>query len=253
MKITVSGWAGAGSSTLSLLLAYSLDLKLLQGGNVFRQLYTDLKFKTEGAERNDAHNFVEPYFGPIYDKFIDEFLKNSDENFIIENDIASFRVGKLDTVFSIFLAPSIESRRKRAIEDGRPESADVMEDIDREHAQKYFELHGIKFNDIDEITKKHQIVIDTTKVTIREELDTVADRIFKFGFIEQSRRDELFEESSELEKLYWEKGKDYFKSDLISRNLYYEVPEILKKLNNLFPNEISKFPKELAEAVQKYA
>ena len=93
MKITVSGWPGGGSSSLSLLLAYHYKFKHLQGGNIFRHIYKSLSFAESGQDRVEAHNYVEPYYGPLHDAYIDELLKdNSVQKTLIENDIASFRV-----------------------------------------------------------------------------------------------------------------------------------------------------------------
>lgn len=249
MKITVSGWAGAGSSTLAILLAHSLEFKLIQGGEVFRYIYKNIGFETKGEDRNEAHKYVEPYFGPLYDEYIDKYLLDPNrENTVIESDITSFRLGKLDDVLSIFLMADVKVRAKRTQGDDRPEDGEIMESIDVEHRDVYQELYGVDVLDETQIRGKHKLVIDNSKISIGEEIKQVVSEISRY--IEGFDGTEAIENADKLVDEYWEKSKDWYKDQLKEKGLIPSPQETLKEIIEMFPEEFAKFPEELKTGIQ---
>ncbi len=183
MKLSVSGWPGGGSSSLSVLLCKMLNIKHIRGSETFRMLYKRLQFSDTGSGHLVAHKLVEPHFGPIYDNFID-FILTSDEydDILVESDIAAFRVGKINKLFSIFLTTDINTRRERMNIDKRSDDSDELENIDKNHANTYKELHGIEWFKLDEIIATHQFVFDNSDTSIKQELDLIFETMLKKAF-----------------------------------------------------------------------
>lgn len=251
MKITVSGWAGAGSSSLAMILANALNYKLIQGSGVFRYIFKKLEFSTTGADRNKAHSFVEPYFGPIYDKFVDTLLKNNEEtHFIVDSDIASFRIGKTKDIFSIFLIANRETRVKRTRGDNRPEDGEIMDIIDLEHQKIYRELHNIDVLDLTEIRSKHQLVLDNSNITIAEELKTIFSELVKFNSEQKTLYSNLIPLVEKLDKEFWSHGKNEIVKQLTDKDLIPDPELLLGQIGTMFKKEISTFPVELRSIIQ---
>lgn len=254
MKFTVSGWPGGGSSSLSLLLAHAYGFKILQGGDVFRYLYKNLSayLNDSGKDRVDAHNFVEPFYGPLHDAYIDELLTdNSIENLLIENDIASFRVGKLPQVCSIFLQTDFEVRKKRMGGDDRADDGDWLKEVDESHNAEYLKINGVGWFDLEVIENTHQLVIENSEITIAETLIEVAKFVKSFSKNPDilSKSAMLISEADELEQMFWDNGKEYIVSLLDAKNLRVSPTDVLSDVAKRFPKEINEFPKELKEII----
>lgn len=244
MKITVSGWPGAGASTLALLLAYHYNIKLYRGGEVFRYIYKQLDFQESGMDRVESHNLVEPHFGPLYDAYVDHILQRDDyDNILIESDITSFRLGKRGDIVSIFLKANEEIRKQRTQVDGRPADGEYLKEVDESHRNAYLELHNVDLYDTTEIDEKHQIVMDISNMTISEELENIQQFLIKQDFIAKSATFNM------LEQEYWDKGKDYFKKILNERNIIPTPQEILKDITFHFPEEAENLPDFLRDIV----
>jgi len=252
MKITISGWPGAGSSTLSILLCYKLNYKLLQGGEVFRYLYKQLSYQTTGEARLEGHNYAEPYFGPLYDKFVDELLLENDyDNTLVESDITSFRIGKNPNVLSIFLKANIESRKKRTTVDQRGDEGDFMEKIDKEHQEMYIKLHNVDFLDEAQIEEKHYLVLDNSDLSIADEMKKVYDALCSRNAIDEKTKNDLKKTAEQDEKEYWEKGKEWYKNELKQKGLFFEATETMEAINKRFTEEIKKMPEDIQKAMLK--
>lgn len=250
MKITISGWAGSGSSALALVLSYGLEMKLVQGGEVFRYIYKNIGFQTKGEERNEAHKYVEPFFGPLYDEYIDIYLQDDQrEDTVIESDITSFRLGKRDDVLSIFLMADRGVRAKRTQGDDRPEDGEILESIDLEHRDVYMDLYGVDVLNIDEIKEKHQLVIDNSSMPIDEEINLIADELTKY--LEDFDPKEIKSQSKKLVEDFWANGKDWYKEKLREKNLIPDPKETLHEIVNMFPEDFAKFPAELRTAIER--
>lgn len=252
MKLSVSGWPGGGSSTLSILLCYLLEVKHVRGSDAFRAIYRQLSYLDSGNDRIDAHNFVEPYFGPIYDKFIDFILSEKEfDNLLVESDIAAFRVGKISSLYSIFLFTDFDIRKERMSVDSRIDDNEVLKEIDKSHEDAYRELHGINWFNEEEIKSKHAFTINNSNVPIAEEINQILEEMKNQGFIDQEKLIDLKTKTSELEKDYWEKGKKHYTTLLEEKGLVMHADEILRIISVQFSEEISKFPRELQDAIQE--
>ena len=250
MKITISGWAGAGSSSLALLLAHTLGFELVQGGETFRYIYKNIGFETKGPDRNRAHEAVEPYFGPLFDLYVDNYLQSTHEkNIIFESDIASFRIGIQKDILSIFLKADKKIRATRTQGDGRGEDGDVMTEIDQVHRDIYKDLHGIDVLDTNEININHSLVMDNSEMSLADELVVIANHLP--DYINNFDSSYIIENADKLDSEYWEKGKEFYKEELTKRKLIPNPSILLGNIRKALPEEFSKLPKELKEAIIK--
>ena len=248
MKITISGLAGAGSSTLALILSKSLGFKLFQGGEVFRYVYKNLKFNTKGSERNEASNLVEPYFGPIYDAYIDSILlDNLIKNIVIESDITAFRVGRRSDLLSVFLKARSSVRASRTEIDGRKEDGDIIQAIDNVHRESYLKLHNIDIFDEDLIKKSHYLVIDNSDISLSDEIMEVYSHLKNFDVTFNAID---ISSSKMLEIDYFSKGKEVYKSILKDLGLVVSHEYILDEICNKFKKEVDSLPFEIKKIVK---
>lgn len=241
-KITISGWPGAGSSTLALLLSYTLKLKLYQGGEVFRFFFRKIESET-GLGRIQGNAEIEPIIGSLYDKYIDTLVPDKTKtNILIESDIASFRLGKVESVISIFLVASQESRKARTQVDGRAADGDQMLEIDKTHEEEYRKLHNINWFDLNEIEQKHNLVIHNDNLTIAEELDIVYEKLYKTNIIDMDKLKILKSNSKMFEEDFWTKGKSFFKEELKKQDLLMSGEEILTDMWKQFYDTMINIP-----------
>ncbi|MCA9381605.1 hypothetical protein KC678_05035 [Candidatus Dojkabacteria bacterium] len=249
MKLSVSGWPGGGSSALSLILCKMLGVKYIYGSNTFRYLYNTLSYGDTGEGRVDAHNYIEPYFGPVYDKYIDLVITTED-NFLIESDIAAFRVGKQKGFFSIFLVTDQKIRKIRMGKDNRSADGETLEDIDKSHKEMYNKLHGIRWFDLDQIKETHAFVLENSDITIAEELQAIFEEMYTQGLISEDQMTGLIQRSEAEEKEFWENGKKYYQEYLKEHRQVMSVEEILHEISFRFHEEVSEMPDELRDLVK---
>lgn len=248
MKLSVSGWPGGGSSSLSLVLCKMLNIKHVRGGETFRYIYKQASFKDSGEDRVTVHNLIEPHIGPIIDAYIDYLIQSNDyNNFLIESDIAAFRVGKKQSFFSIFLLTDNSVRAKRMTIDGREDDGEVLNEVDKSHADTYMELHNISWFDLDEIREKHACVMDNSHMSIKEELDFVFEEMFRQGLLSEERKTELIKQTEQEDKDFWSKGKNWYVEYLRENNLVMDAQEFISNIKDIFPDDVEKLPEEIKQ------
>ncbi len=238
MNIVVSGWPGAGSSTLAILLAHILNYKLLRGSETFRFLGEKLGYNLTGGDRIKADNYLEKYWAPMYDKYIDHLILTKRE-YILESDIAAFRIGLHDNLFSIFLAPSLESRQKRLVVDGRPEEVELLARRQTDLAQSYEKLYGFNWLDLKDVIEKYNLVIDSSEMKISKELEYI------FEALDLKKR--IVNSFTKIEEEFWELGKERFLQILDKSNLLIATESIIKEVIKLSPSDAKNMPTELRD------
>jgi len=248
-NILVSGWPGAGSSTLVLLLAYHLHYCLLRGSDTFRYLSKKLTSTETGARFIAVEKLLQPHFGPIYDKYIDYKLKN-DKGLVVETDIGGFRLGKSKEFFSIFLIASEAERMRRLVGDKRKEDVLVLEKREKTLRDEYRKLYGFDWLNLKDIIKNYNLVLDNSKVGIKQELEIVYKEIFKQKIIHKNTFDSLMLRTAQDEKNFWIKGKDFYKRVLKKNKKLLEATEVFREITQLFPDEISLLPEVLLKEIR---
>ena len=174
MRITISGKAGSGKSTVAKLLSERLKLKQYSIGDLMRAMAAD-----KGITLLELNKLAEN------DKSIDFELDNklkelgkTKDNFVVDGRLAAFFVPHADV--RVFLETDDEVRAKRIMQDKRQHesSESLTETINnirkREGSEKkrYKKYYGIDYSD----KKLYNFIIDTTNLAP----NVVVGRIIEF-------------------------------------------------------------------------
>ncbi len=199
-----------------------------------------MNYSETGEDILKAESIVQPFYGPLYDKFISDLFKESNENIIADSDIAGFFIPDQDNLFKIFLKGNDESRRKHFITDGREEDIEFQKQRDNDLRESYKKF-GADIFDLEEINKNYNIVFDNSETLIAGQLFQITTRILPI----------LTEEQAEtIERDYWARGKAALIKDLEDSNLLMKGDEILKAIAGKYTAEIEQFPEDLKVAIQ---
>jgi cytidylate kinase len=181
MKITISGMLGSGKSTIAKVLAKKLHLKHYSSGDFMRQMASE-----RGITLAELSKIAEN--DPEIDKEIDQRQINLGKNqdkFIID--------GRLSWKFipdsiKIYLDVSPEESARRTFNDKKEtrktekfssikELAKQIEERKKSEIKRYKKYYGVNHHD-----KKHyDLYLDTTKMTIKEEVDYLLKKIKKIS------------------------------------------------------------------------
>ncbi len=242
MKIIVSSWPGCGATTLTILLAEIYNLKLVQGTQSFRLLLEAMNISGTGEGIIYVETLIQPFFGPVYDRYMkDLFLDSTQDNIIADSDILGFFVPNSSNLYKIFLKGDKISRARHFTTDSRTEDIEILGRRDKELKNGYHKLYGIDLFSLDEINKNYNLILDNSKVLIAEELHLVSKMIDPAITKERS---------VELEAEYWTHGKQYFLDKLKKEERVIGGLDVLKAINEKYPDEVSKFPANLKTALQ---
>ena len=174
MRITISGKAGSGKSTVAKLLSNKLKLKHYSIGDLMRAMAMDkgmtLLELNKVAEKDTSIDFE-------LDNKLKELGKTKD-NFIVDGRLTAFFIPNADA--RIFLKADDKVRARRILKDKRQQekSENLRETISnikkREESEKkrYQKYYGVDYFD----KKLYNYVIDTTKLSPKE----VVVKIIKF-------------------------------------------------------------------------
>ncbi len=174
MKITISGMAGAGKSTVAKIVAKQLNLKHYSAGDLMRRLAKEKNMTLLELSKEAETN-------PEIDKKLDEKtiqLGKKEDDFIIDSRLAFHFIP--DSV-KVFLQVDIKEAARRIFKDMRILEKENLsleeternivkrENYEKRRYQEYYNLNPY-------YTKNYDIVIDTTNISAQE----VAARIVGF-------------------------------------------------------------------------
>lgn len=174
MRITISGKAGSGKSTVAKLLSERLSLKHYSIGDLMRSMATE-----KGMTLFELNKLAEK------DKSIDFELDNklkelgkTKDNFVVDGRLTAFFIPNAE--IRIFLDADDRVRAQRILKDKRQQEksknlAEAMSKIKkREESEKkrYKKYYGVDYLD----KKLYNHVIDTTNMTPEQ----VVGKIIKF-------------------------------------------------------------------------
>src|SRR3989338_2637266 len=174
MKITISGKAGSGKSTVAKLLSEKLKLRHYSIGDLMRAMASDKKMSlielNQLAEKDKSIDFE------LDDRL--KMLGKAKDNFVVDGRLAAFFIPNAEV--RVFLETDDKVRAERILKDKRAheKSEDIDEMIDqirkREESEKkrYKQYYGVDYSD----KKLYNLVIDTTKLSP----DEVVERIMEF-------------------------------------------------------------------------
>lgn len=174
MKITISGKAGSGKSTIAKLLSEKLKLKHYSIGDLMRAMATGKRTSllelNKLAEKDKSIDFE-------LDSELKELGKTKD-NFVVDGRLTAFFIPHAEV--RIFLKTNDKVRAKRILKDKRQQekSKNLKETIKsiktREESEKkrYQKYYGVNY-----LNKKlYNFVIDTTRLAPEQ----VVEKIVKF-------------------------------------------------------------------------
>jgi cytidylate kinase len=242
INLTVSGWPGAGSTTLALLLAVLLKRNFLTIGAIYRDLGVTMGYKDEGVSRPKFDDYIESIIGKTTDNYVDYKLEHS-ENLLIESDIGAFRLGRHPKIFSIFLCPPESERLKRVETEGRDDAHATLALRDKGLQTKYIELWNIDIFDKELIERKHNLVLDNSNMSLETEIKLVLK-----AFIDYEHNSEIIDMEALEPKLnqlvgeYWKKGKDFLKETLRDKKLLISSQQQMQEITAQFPEDVTNFP-----------
>lgn len=276
-NLALSGWSGAGTSTVTLILAHLLQRSYYYLGSVFREVVRQLtsdahppslsanwpelnhkkprKLKTAEPPTMDEilpqyESYIQPYVGRVIDQYVDHLLINA-SGIILETDISAFRLGKRDEYFSIFLNTDFDVRQARFTCDQRSGNDETLKLRDRELQKEYLKLWNIDIFDEQLIAKKFNIILDNSNQTIHE---SVTQILQKLGEISEFQSEISRIDQKELQTLTQQSGpklKNHLRQQLQNKNLLITPQQMISEITQQFADEISQWPEDLRDIFQQ--
>lgn len=243
MKITISGWPGAGTTTLTLILATLLEYEYLYAGGLFKFFAINITGGDSGDEVMQFENGFGKEWDHAWERYAEMRLKQPG-NLILEGKTAGFLYFG-DNLFKIMLTCSVEERAKRWKSEDRKDAEETIRRRDAEVGARWQELFGFDLYDVKSFKEKYQFnfVLDTGSLTISEEALEIIKALGK----------DISKESVErLEKEYWEGGKPYLQNLLAEKKLLNTPESILHDWSKVMPDEVAKLPAKMKEVVLRY-
>jgi len=174
MIITISGLHGTGKSTVGKLVAKALGLNYYSTGQAFRDLAKEM-----GMNLQKFSHYVEEH--PDIDKKLDEkILKIAEKNNILIDSQLSGHILKNVADFKIHLTCSLETRVRRITDrDQSSYELKMKETLIRESSEleRFKKLYGIHLDDLKEIKRFHDLVIDTEGLSIDEIVEIIVTKL----------------------------------------------------------------------------
>lgn len=176
MIISISGLHGTGKSTVGKLVAKALGLNYYSTGQAFRDLA-----KERGMSLQNFTRYVEDH--PDIDKKLDEkILKIAEKDNILIDSQLSGHILRNVADFKIHLTCSLETRVRRIAErDQASYELKMKETQIRElsELERFKKLYGIHLDDLEEISRIHDLVLDTEGLSIDDIVELIISKLCK--------------------------------------------------------------------------
>jgi len=172
-KITLSGFAGSGKSTVGELIADKLNFKFVSVGNFSRE-FAKKEFNMTINEFQDKCKTDASLDNLIDEKFKD--FCNSNSNLIIDYRLG-FRF--VENAFHVFLSVSDEeafNRISKANRSGEEVSLEAIIKRNMDMKSRFIETYGVDFTD----EKNYHIVIDVDNFEPKKVVEIIIDAFKNF-------------------------------------------------------------------------
>jgi len=176
MIIAISGLHGTGKSEVGKLVAEKLGLVYHSTGSLFRKMAEEKGLSLEELSKQAEKD-------KIIDYTIDYRIKQlaMKGNCVLDNQLSPYLLKDLID-YNILLTCEKEVRIKRMMRrDSEDLASKICETELREHSEhkRFFEYYGIDIRDPELIKKTYNLIVDTTKLSIREVTSLVLSAIHK--------------------------------------------------------------------------
>jgi cytidylate kinase len=247
MNIIISGWPGAGTTSLALILCNLLGYKYAYGGGVFKYLAQKVAGDTSGPRFIE----FEQKFGEAWDHMWEPYavwkLEHTD-HMLLEGKTTGFFVDS-ESYYEIMVIAKVAARAARAVSDGRSDPQQTIMARDVVVRQRWINLFGVDIYDPKQIADNYDLVLDNSNMTIADEVNFILNNLeedyrFPKTDLEQEKR-----KAPEVLAALREKGKDQFREQLKQKSLIITVEEIFKEWQQHFPDQVAQLPSELKTIV----
>jgi cytidylate kinase len=249
MNIIVSGWPGAGTTTLSILLSSILDYKFLDGGSLYKYFAKQIV----GADSGDNFLFFENNYGKYWDMLWDKYAVwkiNHTDKLLLEAKTAGFFVEDED-VYEIMVIASVQARIQRAEKDGRSQAAFTIEARDKDVRNRWWVERGIDLYSPQQIRDNYDLILDNSTMSINHELDLIL-KTFEEDYhfpgtdlgVERKKVDSYVSQ-------FQNHGKEYFLADLDKRGLHVTPKQVFADWQKNFADDIKQLPLQMQGVIQK--
>ncbi len=179
--ITLTGDLASGKSTISKILAEKLGYEIYRNGTYFRQLA-----KEHNMDVTEFNQYVDEH----PEEKIDEQIEFSAEKYAKEHDnlIIDARLGyfSVPESFKLYLKVDIDVAAQRAFNDIERKDSENHSTIEEQkqdmikrresEKERYLKTYNIDITDL----SNFDLVLDTTNMTIDEEIDTILKHYYKW-------------------------------------------------------------------------
>lgn len=248
MKLIYSGWPGSGTTTLTLLTADLFNLKYYYAGSVLKHFALEIV----GADSGDAYVDFEDKFGAAWDKIWEAYaqhkIEHTDDSMLMEGKTAGF-LYQADDAFKIFMKATVEARIRRWEMDHRAQAAETIKRRDAEVRERWIEVIGVDTYDEELIKHKFDLVMDTSNMTIEDELYAVLDSVERSKLSPDFDFKEARSKVPTLVKDFWAKGKSHYRQHLLAKHLLVSPQDVFYEWQQMLPQMLSELPREMQTVV----
>ena len=151
-SIIISGWPAVGKTTVAAELADEFGLRIYNGGDILKQIATNMGYQTSGADwwdSEEGRQFMEKRRSdPTSDKEVDSKLKEiiRSGNVVVTSYTLPWLVK--DNCIKLWLQGSPKNRAKRMATRDKityAEAAEIVQERDYQNKRIYEGLYGFEF------------------------------------------------------------------------------------------------------------
>lgn len=243
MNIIISGWPAAGATTLSVLIASLFDYRYLYGGGVMKQLAKQVVGVDSGSKFLQFEQYFGPYFDAIWDKYAVWKVQHS-SHLVLDGKAGGFFV-EAENVFEIMLIADQKTREQRAEKDLRLEAVSTLAQRDQLIRQRWQDTYGIDIYDPNQVQGNYDLILDTTKMTVEQELQRVISYFEEDYRYPETDLDWARSKIPELISQYQQGGKAAIWQKLEQKGLVVANSLIFQEWKHQFPEQVKNFPEPI--------
>ncbi len=247
MNIIISGWPGAGTTSLALLMSHLLEYRYVYGGGVFKYLGQQIAGDTSGPKFIEFEQKFGVAWDQIWEPYVMWKLEHSDK-MIVEGKTTGF-FAESENYYEIMLIAKVSARASRAAGDGRTDAEQTIMARDVVVRQRWINEYGIDVYDPQLIVNNYDLLVDNSQMTIDDELQFVLSNLEEDYRFPRTDLEQEKKHAQEAVTMLQSKGKDFVRESLHERGLLVNPQEVMKEWNEHFADRVQALPDELKNIV----